>query len=223
MVRALITNLIPDPQKSEEEKLATGQMPSQYPPMTSHTARARREIHHHLARITLPVDTSKTMLLPAIRPTCRHQSIRRSKSQREESSHATTMASEDEAVTLEAEMICHDGKLVEMVDPSKGNDLAMTTACTAAATRISIALPAAMMTKGKPPATMMMIHLHGEQREAVVAAEINRRTARVKDMTLRHPHQASPMAAAVAVAAQQNHATLARIRRTRSPTTRVPT
>jgi hypothetical protein len=72
MVHALITNLIPDPQKSKEEKLAIGQMPSQYPPMTSHTARARREIHHHLARITLPMDTSKTTLLPAIRPTCRH-------------------------------------------------------------------------------------------------------------------------------------------------------
>jgi hypothetical protein len=142
MVHALITNLIPDPQKSEEEKLATGQMPSEYPPMTSHTARARREIHHHLARITLPMDTSKTMLLPAIRPIWRHQSIRRSKSQREESSYATTMASKDEAVTLDAETIRHDGKLVETVDPSKGNNLTMTTARTAAATRISIALPA---------------------------------------------------------------------------------
>jgi hypothetical protein len=201
MVRALIMNLIPDPQKSKEEKLATGQMPSQYPPMTSHTARARREIHHHLTRITLPMDTSKTMLLPAIRPTCRHQSIRRLKSQREESSYATTMASEDEVVTLDAEMICHDGKIVETADPSKGNDLAMTTACTAVATRISIALPTATMRKGKAPAAMTMIHLHGEQREAVVAAEINRRTARVKDVTLRHPHQAAPMAAAMAVAA----------------------
>jgi hypothetical protein len=223
MVRALITNLIPVPQKSEEEKLATGQMPSQYPPMTSHTARARREIHHHLARITLPMDTSMTMLLPAIRPTCRHQSIRCSKSQREESSYATTMASEDEAVTLDAETTRHYGKLVKTADPSKGNDLTMTTVRTAAATRISIALPAAAMTKGKAPAAMTMIHLHGEQREAIVAAEINRRMARVKDVTLRHPHQAAPMAAAVAVAAQQNRATLARIRRTRSPTTRVPT
>jgi hypothetical protein len=132
------------------------------------------------------------------------------------------MASVDEAVTLDAETICHGGKPVETVDPSKGNDLAMMTACTTAATRISIALPAAAMTKGKAPAAMMTIHLHGEQREAVVAAEINRRMARVKDMTLRHLHQAAPMAAAVA-AAQQNHATLARIRRTRSPTTRVPT
>jgi hypothetical protein len=223
MVRALIMNLILDPQKSEEEKLATGQMPSQYPPMTSHMARARREIHHHLTRITLSMDTSKTMLLPAIRPKCRHQSIRRSKSQREESSYVATMANEDEAVTLDAETIRHDGKLVETTDPSKGNDLAMTTARTIAATRISIALPAAMTTKGKAPATMTMIHLHGEQREAAVAAEINRRMMRVKDMTLRHPHQAAPMAAAVAAAAQQNHATLARIRRTRSPTTRIPT
>jgi hypothetical protein len=224
MVHALITNLIPDPQKSEEEKLATGQMPSQYPPMTSHMARAHREIHHHLARITLPMDTSKTMRLPAIRPTCRHQSIRRSKSQREESSYVTTMANEDEAVTLDAETIGHDGKLVEMVDPNKGNDLTMTTARTAVVTRISIALPAAMMTKGKAPAAMATIHLHGDQREAVVAAEINRRTARVKDdMIICHPHQAAPMAAAVAAAAQQNHATLTRIRRTRSPTMHVPT
>jgi hypothetical protein len=52
------------------------------------------------------------------------------------------MASEDEAVTLDAEMIRHDRKQVEMVDPSKGNNLAMTMACTAAVTRISIALPA---------------------------------------------------------------------------------
>jgi hypothetical protein len=219
MVCALITNLIPDPQKSEEEKFATGQMPSQYPSMTSHTARARREIHHQLVRITLPMDTSKTMLLPAIRPTCRHQSIRRSKSQREESSYATTMANEDEAVTLDVETIRHDGKLVETVDPSKGNDLAMTKACTIAATRISIALPAAAMTKGKAPTAMTTIHLHGEKREAVVAAEINCRMARVKDVTLRHPHRAAPMA----VVARQNHAALARIRRTRSPTTRVPT
>jgi hypothetical protein len=224
MVRALITNLIPDPEKSEEEKLTTGQMPSQYPPITSHTARVHREIHHHLVRTTLPMDTNKTTLLPAIRPTCRHQSIRHSKSQREESSYATTMASKKEAMTLDAEMIRHDGKLVKTVDPSKGNDLAMTKARTAAATRISIDLPAATMTKGKAPAAMTMIHLHGEQREAVIAAEISRRTARVKDdAILRHPHQAAPMAAAVAAADQQNHATLARIRRTRSPTTRVPT
>jgi hypothetical protein len=136
----------------------------------------------------------------------------------------TTMASEDEAVTLDAETIRHDRKLVETADPSKGNDLAMTTVRTAAATRISIALPAATMTKGKAPAAITMIHLHGEQREAVIAAEINRRTARVKDdVILHHPHQAAPMVAAVVAVAQQNHATLARIHRTRSPTTRVPT
>jgi hypothetical protein len=221
MVRALITNLIADPQKSEEEKLATGQMPSQYPPMTNRMAKARREIHRHLARTTLPMDTSKTTLLPAIRPICRHQSIRRSKYQREESSYTTMMASEDEAVTLDAKTIRHDGKLVETADPSKGNDLAMTTARTAVATRIIIALPAATTTKGKAPAAMTMIHLHEEQREAIVAVEINRRTVRAKDdVILRHPHQAAPMAAAVD---QQNHATLARIRRTRSPTTHVPT
>jgi hypothetical protein len=134
------------------------------------------------------------------------------------------MANEDEAVTLDAETICHDGKLVETADLSKGNNLAMTTVRTAAATRISIALPATTMTKGKAPATMTTIHLHGEQRETVIAVEINRRMARVKDdVILCHPHQAAPMAAAVAVAAQQNHATLARIHRTRSLTTRVPT
>jgi hypothetical protein len=224
MVRALIMNLIPDPRKSEEEKLAIGQMPSQYPPMTSHMARVHREILHHLARTTLPMDTSKTTLLPAIRPTCRHQSIRRSKSQREESSYATMMASEDEAVTLDAEMIRHDGKQVGTVDPSKGNELAMTTARTTAVTRISIAPPAATMTKGKAPTAMTTIHLHGEQKEAIVAAEINRRMARVKDdVILRHPHQAATMAVVVAAADQQNHATLARIRKTRSPTTRIPT
>jgi hypothetical protein len=133
------------------------------------------------------------------------------------------MASEDEAVTLDIETIRHDGKPVETADPSKGNDLAMTTARTAAATRISIALPAATMTKGKAPAARMMIHLHGEQREAIVVAEINRRTASVKDVTLCHLHQAAPMAATVAAVAQQNHATPTKIRRTRSPTMRVPT
>jgi hypothetical protein len=80
------------------------------------------------------------------------------------------------------------------------------------------------MTKGKAPAAMMMIHLHEEQREAVIAAEINRRMVRATDdVILRHPHQAAPMAVAVAVVDQQDHATLARIRRTRSPMMRVPT
>jgi hypothetical protein len=100
----------------------------------------------------------------------------------------------------------------------------MTTARIAAATKISITPLATTMTKGKAPAAMTTVHLHEEKREAIIAAEINRRTARVKDhVILRHPHQAAPMAAAVVVADQQNHTTLARIRRTRSHTTRVPT
>jgi hypothetical protein len=134
------------------------------------------------------------------------------------------MASEGEAVTLDAETIRHDGKPAEMADPSEGNDLSMTTARTVAVTRISITPLAITMTKGKAPAAMTMIHLHEEQKEAVVAAEISRRTARAKDdVILRHLHQAALMAAAVAVADPQGHATLARIRQTRSPTTRVPT
>jgi hypothetical protein len=70
---------------------------------------------------------------------------------------------------------------------------------------------------------MTTIHLHEEQKEAVVAAKISRRTARVKDdVTLRHPHQGAPMAAAVVAADQQGRSTLARIHRIRSPTTPVP-
>jgi hypothetical protein len=110
------------------------------------------------------------------------------------------MASEDEAVMLDAETIRHDGKPVGMANPSKGNDLTMMTACTTAATRTSITLPTATMTKGKAPAAMTTIHLHEEQREAIIAAEINRRTARVKGVTLRHLHQAAPMAALDVVA-----------------------
>jgi hypothetical protein len=133
------------------------------------------------------------------------------------------MASEDEAVTLDAKTIRHDGKPAETTDPKEGTDLAMTTARTVAATKTSIALIATTMTKGKAPAAMTTIHLHEKQKEAVVAAKISRRTARVNDdVTLRHPHQGAPMAAAVVVADQQGHATLARIRRTRSPTTLVP-
>jgi hypothetical protein len=122
---------------------------------------------------------------------------------------------------LAAETSHHDEKPVEMVDPSKGNNLAMTTACTAAATRISIALHAVVMAKGKAPATMTMIQLHEEQRKAIAVAEIHRRTSRVKGATRHHPHQAAPMAAAVA--AQPGHAPPEKIRRIRSPTNRVPT
>jgi hypothetical protein len=79
------------------------------------------------------------------------------------------------------------------------------------------------MTKGKAPAAMTATHLHVEQKEAVVAAKISRRTARANDdVILRHLHQAAPMAAAVVVADQQGRATLARICRTRSPTMPVP-
>jgi hypothetical protein len=99
----------------------------------------------------------------------------------------------------------------------------MTTTRTVAATRTSIAPPVATMTKGKAPAAMTTIHLHEEQKEAVVAAKISRRTARVNDgVTLRHPHQGAPTAVVVVAADQQGHTTLARIRRTRSPTTPVP-
>jgi hypothetical protein len=219
MARVLTTNLIPDPQKSEEEKLATRRTPSQYPPMTNHMAKARKGIHRHLIKITLLTDTTKTMLLLAIRPTCHHQSIRRSKSQREESSYATMMANEGEAMTLDAETIRHDGKPAETVNPREGTNLAMTTARTVAATKTSIAPLATTMIKGKAPAAMTTIHLHEEQKEAVIAAKTSRRTARAKDdVTLRHPHQGAPMAAAVVAADQQGHVTLARIRRTRSPT-----
>jgi hypothetical protein len=222
MVRVLTMNLIPDPQKSEEEKLTTGRTPSQYPPMTNHMAKACSGIHRHLIKITLLTDTTKTMLLLAIRPTCRHQSIRRLKSQREESSYATMMANEGEAVTLDEETIHHDGKPAETADPREGTNLAMTTDRTVAATKTSIAPLATTMTKGKAPAAMTTIHLHEEQKEAVVAAKTSRRTARVKDdVTIRHPHQGAPMAAVVVAVDQQGHVTLVRIRRTRSPTTPV--
>jgi hypothetical protein len=78
------------------------------------------------------------------------------------------MASEDEAVTLDAETIRHDGKPAEMTVPREGTDLAMTAARTMAATRTSIAPLATAITKGKAPAAMTTIHLHEEQKEAVV-------------------------------------------------------
>jgi hypothetical protein len=222
MVHTLITNLTPDPQKSEEEKLATGQMPSQYPLMTSHMARAIKEIHRRLTRTTLLMDT-KTRPNLAISPTCHHQSTRRLKSHREELSYATIMASEEGVMMLARETSHHNVKPVGMADPGIGNHLAMMTACITTATRINIALHAAVMTKGRAPTAMTMTQFHEEQREAVVVAEIHRRTSRVKVVTLHHPHQASPMAAAVEVAAQPGHAPLRKIRRTRSHTTREPT
>jgi hypothetical protein len=78
------------------------QTPSQYPLMIGHMAKANKEIPHHLTRITLLMDTTKTRPLPAIRPIFRHQNIRHSRSHREELSYATTTASGDRAVTLVA-------------------------------------------------------------------------------------------------------------------------
>jgi hypothetical protein len=156
MVPALITNLTPDPQRPEEETLIIGQMPSQYPPTISHMARAIKEIHRHPTRTILLMDTTKTRPNLAISTTCRHQSTRRSKSHRKELSYAIMMASEEGFVTLAGETSRHDVKPVGMVGPGMGNHLAMTMACTAAATRISIALHAAAMTKGRAPAAMTM-------------------------------------------------------------------
>jgi hypothetical protein len=192
MVLALIMNLIPDPQRPEEEKLATGQTPSQYPPMIGHMAKANKEIPHRLTRITMLMDTTKTRPLPAIRPICRHQSIRHSRSLRKELSYATTMASRDGAVMLAAETSHHDEKLVEMVDPSKGNNLATMMTHTTAAIRISITLHAAAMTKGKAPTAMMMIQLHEEQREATAVAEIHHKTLRAKGVIIHIPTKQPP-------------------------------
>jgi hypothetical protein len=146
--------------------------------MIGHMAKANKEIHHRLTRTILLMDTTKTRPLPATSPICHHQSIRHSRSLGEELSYTTTMASGDGVVTLAVETSRHDEEPVEMADPSKGNNLAITTACTAAATRISIALHAAVRTKGKAPAAMTMIQLHEEQREAVAVSEIRRRTSR---------------------------------------------
>jgi hypothetical protein len=166
---------------------------------------------------------TKTRPNLAISPTCHHQSTRRSKSHREELSYAIMMASKEGVVTLAGETSRHDVKPVEMAGPSTGNYLAMMIARIAMATRISIALHAATMTKGRAPAAMTMTQLHEEQREAFAVAEIHRRTSRVKGVTLHHPHQAAPMAAAVAVAAQPGHAPPKKIRRTRSHTMHEPT
>jgi hypothetical protein len=223
MVPALITNLIPDPQRPKEEKLVTGQMPSQYLLMIGRMAKAIKEIHRRPTRTILLMDTTKTRPRPAISPICHHQSIRCSKSHRKELLYATTMASREGVVTLAGETSRHDEKPVEMAVPSVGNHLAMTTMRIAAATRISIALHAAAMTKGKAPATMTMIQLHKEQREAVAVAKIRRRTSRVKGVTPHHPHQASLMAAAAVVAAQPGHTPPVKVRRIRSPMMHVPT
>jgi hypothetical protein len=141
----------------------------------------------------------------------------------EELSYTIMMASEEGVMMLAGETSRHDMKPVGMADPGIGNHLAMMTTRIAMATRISIALQATAMTKGRAPAAMMMTQLHKEQREAIVVAKIHRRTSRVKGVTLHHPHQAAPMAAAVALAAQPGHAPPRKIRRTRSHTMREPT
>jgi truncated hemoglobin YjbI len=72
MVLALIMNLIPNSQRLEEEKLVTGQMPSQFPPMINHMANAIKEIHRHPTRTIWLMDTTKTRPRPAISPICHH-------------------------------------------------------------------------------------------------------------------------------------------------------
>jgi hypothetical protein len=99
----------------------------------------------------------------------------------------------------------------------------MMTTLTAAATRISIALPTTAMTKDKAPIAMTIIQLHVEQREAVAVAETHCRTPIARDVTLHHPHQAAHMAAAVVVAAQPGHTAPEKKRKITSPTTCVPT
>jgi hypothetical protein len=78
--------------------------------MIGHIVKANKEIPHRLTRITLPMDIIKTRPLPAIRPICHHQSIRHSRSLREELLYVTTMANGGGAVMLAAEMSRHDGK-----------------------------------------------------------------------------------------------------------------
>jgi hypothetical protein len=190
-------------------------------------AKASKEIPHQLKRITLHMaDTIKTKLLPAITPTCHHQSIRHSRSLKEELSYVEMRARGDEAVSSAIETSRHNGKLAIVVDPSKGNKLDMTTAHSTAVTKIKDVLHAAVMTKGKAPAAMTRtrkIQLHAKQREAVAVAEIHRKTSRESGVTPHHPHQAAPMAAAVAVAVHPGHTAPEKIPRITSPMTRAPT
>jgi hypothetical protein len=68
-------------------------------------------------------------------------------------------------MTLAIETSRHNGKLVVMANPSRGNKLDTTTAHSASATKIKTVLHAAAMTKGKAPAAMMRtkkIQLHVE-------------------------------------------------------------
>jgi hypothetical protein len=69
------------------------------------------------------------------------------------------MASEEGVGTLAGETTLHDVKPAGMADPGIGNHLAMMTARIATATRISIALHTAAMTKDRAPAAMTMTQL----------------------------------------------------------------
>jgi hypothetical protein len=82
--------------------------------MIGHMEKANKAIPHRLTRITLPMDTTKKRPLPAIRPICRHQSIRHSRSLREELSYVTTTTRGDGAVMLAADTSRHDEKPVKM-------------------------------------------------------------------------------------------------------------
>jgi hypothetical protein len=150
-----ITSLALDLQRTKGETLVIGPMPSQYPPMTSCMAKGHRETHHLLTGTTPRLaSTIPTKLLPAIRPTCHHQSITHSKYLREELSYVAAKATKDEAVTLATETSRHGERLVGMADPSKGNKIVMMMACDAVARKVRIADPADTMTKGKAPAAM---------------------------------------------------------------------
>jgi hypothetical protein len=172
-------------------------------------------------------DTIKMKLLPAIRLICHHQSIRHSRSLREELSYVETKARGDEAVMLAAEMSHHEGKLAVMADLGKGNKVDMTIAQNTAARKTKIVHHVAAMTKGKAPATMTRtrkIQLHIEQREAIAVAEIHRMTSRGRrGVTPPHPHQAAPMVAVVAVAAWPGPVALKKIHNIKRPTTCAPT
>jgi hypothetical protein len=67
------------------------------------------------------------------------------------------IAIEEGVVTPVGGTTRHDVKPAGMADPSIGNHLAMMTARITMATRISIALHATTMTKGRAPTAMMMI------------------------------------------------------------------
>jgi hypothetical protein len=166
-------------------------------------AKDHRGTHHLLTRTTPRLEgTIQKKVLPAIRPICHHQSIRHSKSLREELSYKMAKEGEDEAMTLAVEMSRHDMKLSEMANLGKGNKKVMTMTRVAAAKNVRITHPAATITKGKAPTAMTRTQVH-LNKEAAVAAEMSRRMLKVKrSVTYPHPHhhQEAPMAAVVVAA-----------------------